>query len=42
MKSLKAKIRLEKGLKVIALFDTNTEINVIIKEVIKNAELAIK
>lgn len=42
MESLKAKIRLENGLKIMALFDTNIEINVITKEVIKNAGLVIK
>lgn len=40
--SLKAKIRLENGFKIIALLNTRAEINLIIKELIKNAGLAMR
>lgn len=42
MRFLKAKIRLEDGSKIMALFNTSIEINVIIKKVIENTELVIK
>lgn len=42
MNSLKAKVRLEDGSKVIVLLDTSAEINIITQEVMKNAGLAIQ
>lgn len=39
---LKAKVRLKDDFKIMALFDTGAEINVMIKEVIKNARLVLK
>lgn len=42
MGSPKVKIRLEDGSKITALFDTDAEINVMIKEVIKNTRLAMR
>ncbi len=42
IRSSKAKVRLEDGSKVTTLFDTGTEINVMIRKLMENANLAIK
>lgn len=42
MSSCKAKIRLEDGLKILALLDIGVEINILRKEVMKSAGLAMR
>ena len=42
MGSLKAKVRLENGFKATALLDISAEINVIIRELMEEANLAMK
>lgn len=42
IEALKRKVCLEKGLKIIARLDTSAEIHVMIRELVKNVNLAIK
>lgn len=42
MKSLKIKVYLENDFKVMALLDTGAKINIMIRELIENTNLAIK
>lgn len=42
MGSPKVKVRLEDSLKIMVLLDTNTEIHMMIKEVLEDAGLAMK